>query len=108
MGVTHDPLDRQYAPGWVPETDDRIRGTFISKDERQGNYGAYPIYTMQLDEGCTANTVDGPTTREVAVHAQRDGLRVRLENAQLKPGDRFGVRYLGRRAARLRATVTWS
>jgi hypothetical protein len=74
-----DPLDREFAPGWAPEAGDKIRGKLIQRDERDGGFGAYPIYTLALADGYEARIGGGlDALDEVAVHASRDVLRRKL------------------------------
>lgn len=91
-----DPLDREYAPGWAPEPGDKVRGIFNALEERRGDFGRYPIYTLALTDGYSARIKTGElVTVEVAIHAQRDVLQRKLANARLRIGEEVGVKYVG-------------
>ena len=90
-----DPLDREFAPGWIEQAGDKIRGQLRGIDTRDAGYGPYPIYTFEPADGYPARTRDGFVSDAVAVHVTRDVLRRKLENAKLAIGDEVGIKYLG-------------
>jgi hypothetical protein len=92
-----DPLDQEdsFAPGWTEEPGDKLRGSLIGVGSRDAGFGPYPIYTAVISDGYEARTKEGFVTDEVAIHASRNVLRRKLENAKLSLGDEFGVKYVG-------------
>ena len=79
-----DRLD-SAATGWKPNPGDRLVGTVIDVDSRDGDYGVYPIVTVQTDNG-----------DEIAIHAFHTVLRREFAKRQPQPGERIGVKYLGK------------
>ena len=92
-----DPLDQEdsFAPGWTEEPGDKVRGSLIGVGSRDAGFGPYPIYTIVISDEYEARTKDGFVDDEVAIHASRNVLRRKLENAKLSLGDEFGVKYIG-------------
>jgi hypothetical protein len=92
-----DPLDQEdsFAPGWTEEPGDKLRGTLINIGTRDAGFGPYPIYTIAISDEYEARTREGFVADEVAIHASRNVLRRKLENAKLSLGDEFGVKYIG-------------
>ncbi len=92
-----DPLDQEdsFAPGWTEEPGDKVLGSLIGVGSRDGGFGPYPIYTIVISDEYEARTKEGFVTDEVAIHASRNVLRRKLENAKLELGDEFGVKYVG-------------
>jgi hypothetical protein len=91
-----DPLDRDYAPGWQPKPDDKVRGVVVDIDETTGKFGGkYPVVTLRLAPGYSAKTKEGTVTDEVAVHAFHAALHGRLAALEPKVGDAVGIKFLG-------------
>lgn len=78
-----DRLEQGFAPGWRPEAGDQIVGTIVDISEGEGDYGPYPIVTIE--------TADG----DLAVHAFHTVLRKELAAKRPVEGDRVGIKYLG-------------
>ena len=84
MTTIQDQLDREFAPAWKPASGDKIVGTVTDLTSREGEYGTYPIVTL--------NTGD----REVALHCFHEVLANELARIAPKVGDRVGVKYVGK------------
>lgn len=82
-----DRLDAPTAAGWRPEPDDKIVGVIVDISEGAGDYGSYPIVTVDPGDGAEL----------VAVHAFHSVLKSEL--ARLKPavGDEIGIKYEGKK-----------
>jgi hypothetical protein len=83
-----DELDRDFAPAWKPAPGDKVVGTVTDLTSRDGEYGTYPIVTL--------NTGDG----EVALHCFHEVLANELARIAPKVGDQLGVKYVGRHPER--------
>ncbi len=81
--MTTDQFDN--APGWRPNAGDQLVGRVTRVDKGMNEYGAYPIVTVQLDDGGD----------QVAVHAFHQALRTRLTELRPAPGERIGIKYFG-------------
>ena len=79
-----EKLDADFAEAWRPEPGDRLIGEVVSISERAAGYGAYPIVTVQPEEG-----------EPLAIHAFRTVLASKLAEAGPKIGETVGVEYLG-------------
>ena len=79
-----DRLD-STAEAWRPEAGDKIVGTVVDVDSRDGEFGLYPIVTVQTDTG-----------DERAVHAFHTVLKREFAKRQPRPGERIGIKYLGK------------
>jgi hypothetical protein len=86
MNSITDRLDAEHAPGWRPAAGEKVVGTVVALDEREGAYGSYPIVTLNTAEG------------EVALHAFHEVLANELARVSPKLGDEIGVKYLGQHA----------
>jgi hypothetical protein len=73
------------ATGWKPNPGDRLVGTVLDLDTRDGEYGEYPIVTIQTDLG-----------DEIAIHGFHTVLRREFAKRQPQVGERIGVKYLGK------------
>lgn len=97
-----DPLDREYAAGWRPQSGEKVRGKLVDlssreRDEAFGG-GRYPILTLELAE--SARTKDGSVDDFVAVHALHEVLERELARIRPKLGDELGVLYQGKHPER--------
>lgn len=90
-----DRLDQDFAPGWQPETGDKIAGRITDITHRDGGWGLYPVLELDLG-GTPARTKDGQVTDRIAVHALHGVLKNELEQRRPAIGDRLAVKYLGK------------
>lgn len=70
--------------GWRPEPGDVIAGRIVDMDMANSNYGAYPVLTIQPQNG-----------DEIAIHCFHNTLRGKLEQIQPQLGDSIQVKYVG-------------
>lgn len=84
MSDMMDRLDRDAEP-WKPSPGDKLTGTVASVEIFTGQYGDYPLLLVVGDDGT-----------ENAVHAFHTVLRSELARKQPKPGDRIGIKYVGK------------
>jgi hypothetical protein len=89
MSTLHDALDASFAAAWRPEPGDKLVGTVIELDERDGAYGPYPIITLRQEDG-----------EEFAVHAFHGVLQSELARVAPKHGDQLGIKYEGKDQAK--------
>jgi hypothetical protein len=89
----------QFPEAWMPEPDDLLIGTFTDVDEREGEYGDYPLVCMLADDQSSGSKQTVPGT-EYAVHGFHTVLR--REFAKQKPaiGDHGGIAYFGKKQGR--------
>src|SRR5262245_18055378 len=80
-----DQLNAEYADGWKPGVGDSIKGVVTEINVREGNWGPYPILTLQRDDG-----------ERVVVHAFHFVLQDELRRIRPQVGHRIGIKYLGR------------
>lgn len=80
-----DRLDDGFAEAWKPEPGNKLIGIVTELDERENDYGTYPIVTVQTDDG-----------QELAFHAFRTVARNELAKQRPKVGDRIGIKYEGK------------
>jgi hypothetical protein len=88
MATLDDRLDADYAAAWRPNPGDKVIGTVTALDVRDGTYGAYPIVTLDTEDG------------EVALHCFHEVLANELAKIAPKIGDRVGVKYAGKHPER--------
>jgi hypothetical protein len=67
-----------FAQAWKPEVGDKLIGEITDLDERENEYGVYPIVTIVTDEG-----------EELAVHGFHTVLRNELAKRRPRVGDRI-------------------
>lgn len=83
MNLT-DRLD-SFAQPWRPEVGDKLIGEITDLDERENQYGTYPVVTVLTDEG-----------EELAFHAFHTVARNELAKRRPQVGDRIGIAYHGK------------
>ena len=79
-----DRLD-SFPEAWRPETGDKLVGTIISLDERENEYGVYPIVTVLTDAG-----------DELSWHAFHTVAKNELAKLEPRVGEQIGIKYHGR------------
>jgi hypothetical protein len=84
LTTIQDQLDREFAPAWKPAPGDKIVGTVTDLTTRDGEYGRYPIVTLNTGTG------------EVALHCFHEVLANELARIAPKVGDQVGVKYVGK------------
>lgn len=84
MSSLEDRLDSTSEP-WKPNEGDKLIGTVVDIDERDGGYGSYPIIVVLTDSG-----------DQLAFHAFHTVAKSELAKARPVVGDRIGVKYLGK------------
>ncbi len=77
-----DRLDQPEAAGWKPKPGDKIVGTVIEKETRNGGYDDYDIVTVEKGDG-----------EAVAIHAFHEVLASKLKSVTV--GETIGVKYIG-------------
>jgi len=80
-----DRLNLPDPEPWKPEAGDSVIGTLVDIGEREGDWGPYPVFIIE--------TEDGTPDPVVAVHAFHGVLKNELANAQI--GDEVGIAYRG-------------
>lgn len=83
---TINPEDLEFAEAWRPKPGEHLIGTVTGVDERDGDYGAYPVITVRTETG------------ELAWHAFHTVARNELAKLRPEVGDEIGVRYGGKDA----------
>jgi hypothetical protein len=83
MSNLQDQLDAEFAPAWRPAPGEKVVGTVVALDTRDGAFGRYPIVTLNTGG------------EEVALHAFHEVLANELARLAPKIGDELGVKYLG-------------
>lgn len=78
-----DRLD-EFPKGWRPKPGDKLVGVVTGIDVRDGDYGRYPVVTVETEDG------------EIAVHAFHTVLKRELARQRPRPGERIGIAYHGR------------
>jgi hypothetical protein len=95
----NDPLDREYAEAWRPETGDRLHGevVYINTRQRSDEYGGgrYVIVTMRVKKGTEHGGVEIEPGSERAVHALHTVLENELAAVKPKLDDELGLAYDG-------------
>ena len=81
--------DLEFPEAWRPKVGDCLIGTVVSTDERDGEYGTYPIVTVETRDG-----------KRLAVHAFHTVARGELARLRPKVGDEIGIKYHGKDAER--------
>jgi hypothetical protein len=81
--------DLEFPEAWRPKAGEYLIGTVTSLDERDGEYGSYPIVTVVTDDG-----------KRLAFHAFHTVARGELARLRPKVGDEIGIKYHGRDAER--------
>jgi hypothetical protein len=81
--------DLEFPEAWRPKVGDYLIGKVVSLDERDGEYGSYPIVTVSRADG----------TR-LAFHAFHTVARGELARLRPKIGDEIGIKYHGKDAER--------
>lgn len=85
-----DQLDRNYAPAWRPEPDERLVGEVVELSQRVGYQGdLYAIITVREEDG-----------REWAIHAFHSVLANEFAKLRPRVGERIAVKYAGQRETR--------
>jgi hypothetical protein len=84
MRTLAERLDSFPEP-WKPKPGDKLIGEVIDLDERESEYGTYPIVIVASDEG-----------EELAFHAFRTVARNELAKQRPQVGDRIGIAYHGK------------
>lgn len=74
-----------FAEPWMPGLGAKLIGEVVDLDERENEYGSYPIVTVLTDEGA-----------ELAFHAFRTVAKNELAKQRPQVGDRIGIVYLGK------------
>lgn len=87
MSSLQDRLNRNPEP-WKPEEGDSVLGTVLEVNMRDGGYDEYPVVALETEDG-----------REMEVHAFHTSLKNDVMKLELRPGDEFGCRYLGKRTS---------
>lgn len=77
-------LEEGFAPGWRPAPGDMIVGTVVDISQGEGDYGPYPIVTIEQPNG-----------EALAVHAFHTVLKKELSAKRPTEGDKLGIKYLG-------------
>ena len=77
-------LDHEHARAWKPQAGERVAGRVVEFGERDGGYGAYPIVTLELEDGTRA-----------AIHAFHTVLAGELARIAPQLGDQIAVKYSG-------------
>ena len=81
--------DLEFPEAWRPKIGDCLIGTVVSTDERDGEYGTYPIVTVETEGG-----------KRLAFHAFHTVARGELARLRPKVGDEIGIKYHGKDAER--------
>jgi hypothetical protein len=79
-----DRLD-SFAEPWMPDAGEKLIGEVVDLDERENEYGSYPVVTVLTDEG-----------DELAFHAFRTVAKNELAKQRPQVGDRIGIKYVGK------------
>lgn len=80
-----DQLDEAQAEGWRPKAGDKIVGQVVERSmSSPGQYGAYPILTLQHPDGS-----------KTAVHAFHTVLRNEIERLAVLLHDTIAIKYEG-------------
>jgi hypothetical protein len=87
MPITEQDLE--FPEAWRPKQGDFLIGKVVSLDERDGEYGSYPIVTVQRPDG-----------ERLAFHAFHTVARGELARLRPKTGDEIGIKYHGKDAER--------
>jgi hypothetical protein len=74
-----------FPEAWQPKPEDKLIGTVTDTDDRDGEYGLYPIVCVLTDDG-----------DEFAVHAFHAVLKTEFAKQQPEVGDRIGIAYHGK------------
>lgn len=83
-------VDEAPAEGWQPEAGDKIVGVLTERTmSSEGEWGAYPILTLQHADGS-----------RTAVHAFHTVLRNELDRRRPMVGDVVAIKYLGMSAGK--------
>ena len=117
MGIMDD-LDTEVenAEAWVAEPEDKLVGTVIRIDSRDGGFGEYPIATVEVTEGTVGGKpIKTPATR--SVHMMATVLQGEVgwnkqtgrwgEDRSLFVGCTIGLKYLGKRQGRTNEYDAW-
>ena len=87
MPITEQDLE--FPEAWRPKQGEFLIGKVVSLDDRDGEYGSYPIVTVETKDG-----------RRLAFHAFHTVARGELARLRPKIGDDLGVKYHGKDAER--------
>lgn len=82
-------LDAPTPSAWRPEPGDSLIGRVVEIDSRTTEYGAYPMVTVQIDDGT-----------EVCFHAFHSVAKSELARRRPGVGDKIGVKFLGKPAGK--------
>jgi hypothetical protein len=74
-----------FAESWKPKPGDKLIGVVTDLNERDNEYGSYPIVTVRTDDGT-----------ELAFHAFHTVARNELAKQRPQIGDRIGIAYHGK------------
>jgi hypothetical protein len=92
-----DQLDEEYAPSWKSQPGDTVQGIVIRKNYREGDFGLYPILTLQRISG----NPEALTPEQIAVHCNATGLHKWVdEEEHVAIGDRVGFRDDGKKKSK--------
>jgi hypothetical protein len=95
MASLSDRLSRNPEP-WKAEPGDVIEGTVVAVEQREGDYGPYPWLDIDADDG-----------RQLGFAAWDTVARNEIVKLQPKPGDRIGIRCLGKVKGATRSYNGW-
>jgi hypothetical protein len=87
MPINEKDLD--FPEAWRPKVGDFLIGKVTGVDERDGEYGTYPIVTVETEDG-----------KRLAFHAFHTVARGELARLRPKAGDEIGIKYHGKDAER--------
>src|SRR5215207_7993353 len=88
MSQTSNPMSERlgmFPEAWQPKPGDQLIGGVTDVDERDGEYGLYPIVCVLTDDG-----------DEFAVHGFHTVLRNEFAKQRPEVGDRIGIAYHGK------------
>lgn len=85
MKTLEEQMNMEIEP-WMHETPgDTIVGTIIDVAQYDAGYGPYPILTVEREDGSVWS-----------IHGFHAVLKEEIANRQPRPGDRVGIKYLGK------------
>ena len=84
MTSLEERLD-SFADPWKPNAGEKLVGTVVDLDERDGEFGKYPIVTVRTGEG-----------DDLAFHAFHTVARNELAKQRPQVGERIGIAYRGK------------
>lgn len=78
-----------FPEAWKPKAGAKVIGKVVLVEEREGEYGTYPVLVVRADDGA-----------EIAIHCFHTVLRNELAKLRPAAGDRIGIKYFGKDAAK--------